>query len=713
MVRLSQFARLAALLALGAALSGVWYPTRSLDTPTTAGEVTGKRSYARTAAYDGGFIAVWEDARRAPRISKSFGARLTVSGAVLDPSGIPIGVGPWLQWDPAVSCIEFACLVAYSDGEFGIAVRTLDAVTGLLGPPVTVNAMPAFLTQPALANNGAQFLVAWGTPTELAGVVLSPQAVPQSPLITMPSATGSPPGFPAIAVTGNKALVTWTEFASPGFRVYAQGATVGGAPLTRHTFGLTPAQTQSAVATDGSSFLVAWGSSTGDVVGRRVADDGTLIDLADVDLASTGNDEAWPAVAFDGTNYLLAWVQNQRSLNFAFLSPATLATAAGPTTVTTDALEMARLSLALHNADGFVTWARKRRELAEWFGSGLFRLPGGTTVLWPDAGYLGQKATQRADAPRAVRLGDGWALVWSAHRDLLGTPAWVSLGPQGELLSVPAPLGSGWRDFSGLDVASDGTRLYAIWSTGDDVLASSFLVGPTSASTVSPGPPFWSSSPPVIASRAGHAGMLWSAQTGASSNALMFREWDPLGLVGPDAGTLAVAPDFIERVSLTAGPGAYLAGWQSAGELRVSRLDSPGVLSNSAGRVLGQLAVTHAASASATDYLVVWAPNDGDRVLGQRLDANGALASAQFEVKPPGWLRTSVPNPTDPSVAFDGEAFLVAWAAVAIDGGASRVEARRVFLDGGLGPIEVLASSAFEPGKVNVAAGTPGRVLVT
>jgi hypothetical protein len=49
MVRLSQFARLAALLALGAALSGVWYPTRSLDTPTTAGEVTGKRSYAHTA----------------------------------------------------------------------------------------------------------------------------------------------------------------------------------------------------------------------------------------------------------------------------------------------------------------------------------------------------------------------------------------------------------------------------------------------------------------------------------------------------------------------------------------------------------------------------------------------------------------------------------------------------------------------------------------
>ena len=74
-------------------------------------------------------------------------------------------------------------------------------------------------------------------------------------------------------------------------------------------------QGQARIATDGNGFLTVWndGSSlSGSVLGARVRSDGRRIDETPLPIAATPNDEYGPAVAFDGSRYLVVWTEGQR-----------------------------------------------------------------------------------------------------------------------------------------------------------------------------------------------------------------------------------------------------------------------------------------------------------------------------------------------------------------------------------------------------------------
>lgn len=69
-----------------------------------------------------------------------------------------------------------------------------------------------------------------------------------------------------------------------------------------------------AIAFDGTNFLVTWmqlptsGATVGSIYGTRVSPTGTVVDAAPILISDAPNGSSSPAVAFDGTNYLVVWL---------------------------------------------------------------------------------------------------------------------------------------------------------------------------------------------------------------------------------------------------------------------------------------------------------------------------------------------------------------------------------------------------------------------
>ncbi len=70
-----------------------------------------------------------------------------------------------------------------------------------------------------------------------------------------------------------------------------------------------------AVAFDGTNYLVAWQASVGgsyNIYGDRVAQDGAVLDTLGITISAGVADEVYPSVASDGDCYLVVW-QDERN----------------------------------------------------------------------------------------------------------------------------------------------------------------------------------------------------------------------------------------------------------------------------------------------------------------------------------------------------------------------------------------------------------------
>lgn len=283
-----------------------------------------QQQQAPAVASDGtGYLTVWQDNRGgvSPDI---YGARLSAAGVLLDADGFPVSLDQNAQRETAVASNGDGYLVVWEDGRAGLhadiyGVR-LDAMGEVLDPAgLAISTADDRQGAPAVASNGTDYLVVWedastaqihGTRVTSAGVP-EPDGFPISVGVDFSSAAA-----PAVASNGANYMVVWRDTRLADWDLFGARVSSAGAVLEPNGILISDAEGEQeppSIASDGTDYLVVWShlpaypAETLDVFGTRVNAAGVVVQPSDFIVSNATNNQLNPSVASNGSGYLVVW----------------------------------------------------------------------------------------------------------------------------------------------------------------------------------------------------------------------------------------------------------------------------------------------------------------------------------------------------------------------------------------------------------------------
>ncbi|HEX8705149.1 MAG TPA: Ig-like domain-containing protein, partial [Myxococcaceae bacterium] len=268
-----------------------------------------------------GMLLAWQDQRTAASQPDVYMTRLSATGAVLDGTGIPVTAAAGAQLSVAVATNNTDALVTWHDARSLdiVGARVSAAGTVLDAGGFTVSRSPNSQSNPAVAFDGTNYLVVWqdnrgngldiyGVRVSGAGTVLDPSGLPIS------TAVGHQRN-PALVFNGSTYFIAWEDLRGGlASDIYAARVNPSGAVLDPNGLEICKrggTQENPAVSHDGTNYLLVWSDSgagvSRDIFGTRVSPSGTVLDPLFVPINTNSSEQASPVLAFDGTNYLVAW----------------------------------------------------------------------------------------------------------------------------------------------------------------------------------------------------------------------------------------------------------------------------------------------------------------------------------------------------------------------------------------------------------------------
>lgn len=303
-------------------------PELGVDRPTIGPRGGGQQTSA--IAFDGtNYLVVWEDQGFGSPYCDIYGTRVNRNGGVLDPAAIPISVAAGDQRNPAVAFNGTDFLVAWEDGRGG----NLDIYTARVSRGGVVrdpngnqissnsanerNAAIASKTQGSINNA----LLVWeressATDIDIKGVRLNPAGLSLDNGGFSIAISLSSESKPAVAANNSNPdapyLVVWQDGRNATQDIYGTRV-FGNQVLDTTNIPISTAagnQITPTVAYGNGSYLVTWEDSNtgaGDIYGVLVSTTGVVQGSA-VRCTTDTRRESLPTLAFDGTNFTIAYV---------------------------------------------------------------------------------------------------------------------------------------------------------------------------------------------------------------------------------------------------------------------------------------------------------------------------------------------------------------------------------------------------------------------
>ena len=284
-------------------------------------------------AFDGeNFLVVWSDDRLKPDPEDPqddvFGARVSRAGVVLDPDGIPISTAEGQQLDPSLAFDGSRFLVVWTaaGSGFGNIYGARIAPTGKVLDPkgFVISSGSKGRSDPAVAFDGTRYLIAWSEEApddyDIFATRVSPEGKALDPKPIRISRGGHAWDAPTVAFGDENYLVAWTNWETGYYQeIRAARVSPDGTALDPGGLVIPPLQSETDnngqfVAFDGSNYLVVWSQEevepdplmgTGDVYSARVTTDGAVLDAVGTPISTGPGDQGTHGLGFDGANYFV------------------------------------------------------------------------------------------------------------------------------------------------------------------------------------------------------------------------------------------------------------------------------------------------------------------------------------------------------------------------------------------------------------------------
>jgi hypothetical protein len=282
-----------------------------------------------SVAFDGtNFLVVYQDNWWGPYDIS--GTRVDQAGNVLDPNGFTVSNAGGNQWNPAIAFDGANYLVAWQDERnsssiddiYGTRVTPEGIILDTAG--IAITTVSDLQRLPCVGWDGVNYIVAWQderddldiycTRVDTAGVVLDPTGI-------LLSSIDPDQREPAIVFDGNNSFVVWHEGDIRGIRLDQSGNVVDTNTILVSTTICYFPQIAADVVFDGLNYFVVWEDNhygiynVYDIYGARVSQNGGVIDVPSIPISLAPNSQGTPAVAYDGSNYMVTWCDGRSGGN--------------------------------------------------------------------------------------------------------------------------------------------------------------------------------------------------------------------------------------------------------------------------------------------------------------------------------------------------------------------------------------------------------------
>ena len=259
-------------------------------------------------------MLVWTDRRNGVDFAQ--GAHFGRSGAFGAPTPIVIAsdtsqIGYNIEAVAASGGPNYLVVWALDSGVFGSFVTSSGVVRS---PPKRVMSEAHHGFTVSVAFDGTNYLVVWAENRFPAGFfIYATRVSPNGDVLDPDGILVAENAYfaPKVAFNGTNYLVVWGTEALFGKRVSRDGHVLDSQPISIATTGSYDPDTT--VGSDGVNSLVTWSDDRSDccpIIGTRVNAHGTVLDPHGIVISNHRGEQRFPAIAFDGKNYFVAWADH-------------------------------------------------------------------------------------------------------------------------------------------------------------------------------------------------------------------------------------------------------------------------------------------------------------------------------------------------------------------------------------------------------------------